>query len=124
MKLIACDYCGKVGGDVRNYSFPYERTLDPSGNGYEDITISFDACPNCYAEILYDALRDAVINGVVKRRADNKKQIEYEIGERIRRAVAKKKKVGIKNRLWDDEEYVEKLTARIIKSVAEGNVHA
>jgi len=129
MKLTACDYCGKVGSDVKSHRFPYGRTLDPSGNGYDDITISFDACSNCYAEILCDALRDAVINGVMKRRADNKKQIEYEIGERIRRAIGKKEKAKLKNStsslsikidpvsLFEDEVFLDRLTQRIKDSM-------
>ncbi|MBW2030746.1 MAG: hypothetical protein JRJ31_16915 [Deltaproteobacteria bacterium] len=132
MKLTACDYCGKVGEDVRAHCFVHDRSLDPSGNGYEDITISFDACSSCYAEILYDALRDAMVNGVVKRRADNKKQIEYAIGERIRRAVAKKEKAKSKNStsslsikiekidpvsLFEDEVFLDRLIQRIKDSM-------
>ena len=53
--ILICDYCD-TRHNVKKYSFPYDREHDPSGNGYDELTISFDACPSCYASILYDTL--------------------------------------------------------------------
>ena len=92
--ILICDYCD-TRHNVKKYSFPYDRERDPSGNGYDELTISFDACPACYASILYDTLCSVFSD-------HNKSNLKFALGKSIKNIIEMREKLDHKEIIITD----------------------
>lgn len=91
--ILICDY-SDTRHNVKKYSFLYDRERDPSGNGYDELTISFDACPACYASILYDTLCSVLLK---EDKLDDKyetilkkRNLKFALGKSIKNTIEMK----------------------------------